>query len=694
MSKNKFLKMLSLSIFTVGLIACNGGGSDASQNQPQTQSATPPVNSDIEFPTGTVVQFAGNEIVGLAVKSYMQQNGISLGNIALNFESYPILNSLLQVTGNGTNEILAGLSALNSELQQDTLLIQIQEQQYYTSLYNLQLQIANTNNQYILNSLMSNVNTDHNTVAAWLNGVDPAGESGNMLQIFEGISSESAFNPMQTLALSQNESTFSFNTSNGSVNSDLAIAGAALGMDGSPTTTYEWNSPISSSLESMNIVSSTFYSAMQEQESLYVSSYPLQAGTNGFEVYKNWSDTLDVLYAEVLNTLLQIEATDQLRVYLYAMSPTTVTIPSYIPYQDYSSLASMESDVVYAAQYRTSSVTQMFQMIKRQVYNQYVAPVVSPTVTQSCGGRLNQEEFETITESQVSSVIGSWDGTTLNLNNCTQNNGSSINISYNVGGLCTTNTNTNPISVIGQGGGYTYPNMTTNPNNYNLYVYNGSMSCGLQNWAATTFNSNNFTPQTNPIDYLGSDNVIEYIKDDGLVTENNWQGVLTWSEAPPIASPLTSISAKVSLGTLYNMGGGNYGQDSTATPYDAFGDYNQSIMFNGFSGGSFSDQTGGMLIFDGVHAYMAVVYNNSDYDANLGLQCLPNDNTCIMGAGNGASYSMSFTNGDSISIKNNGVIGANYYQNQENNPPPVVGIPWFWITPNYSESPPFYTSGL
>jgi hypothetical protein len=672
--KNKLVNTLMLAgIVTSTLVGCNSGASGNTNNQasPTTQATSSTTQETLtSAPIGSVASVL-MDFASSTLNDYIDD---TVGKVVWN------LISGGSISGNGGQATHQALTAISQQLNtvENTL---SQQNAVLQTTYNA-IESATLGPAGTAISNMNSILVDNNTATSdWISKATSglSQQNSSLAQsIFNGYS-QAQMNESISLALLQNQSSL-FNA-NPNIASDQDSYEQYLTCDeNNATVTYDVTNlsatqqehPQSSLSENNCAVSNFLNDAINKYGVTQLSQ-----GTNIFYTTQGFDQALDLVYLQILNALTEAYAVDQVRLYLGlpVTNPSgsiNVQAPIVIPNSAYNNYALAESDLALAYNMRLANLQQLFTSAKSQLFNQFAATLVSTTTTSQCNlSYQGVDATNAINIDSNSNNAYSWDGTTLKAT-CQENNGESVNVSYNVGNLCTTNTGSNPISTIGQGGNYTYPNMTNNSNNYNLYVLNGSVSCGTQNWKTTTFNGNDFNPDTDVINTLGSANIAKVTY---RTLQNIWKGILTWSDYAPIASPVNSTTAHVQLG----------GGTSTAKAYDLSGNYNQSISISGLTTGytELSQVTGGMLIFDGVHAYMTVVYDNSDYDANVGIQCLPNDSSCSMGNAGDGSYALNFSNGDSISIKNNGTTGSNS-QGSSN--------PWYWITPNYTVSPQPYNN--
>ncbi len=675
--KNKLINTLMLAgIIATTLVGCNSGASGNPNNQTSSNQATSAttINTNQENLDSAQIGGVASVLMDFASSTLNEYIDDTVGKVIWN------LISGGSISGNGGQATHQALSAISQQLNSVENTLSEQNavlQTTYNSIESAALGPAGTE----IGNMSSTLVDNNNGTSDWISKAT-AGLGQQNVNIAESIFSGYSQAQMSediSLALLQNQAAL-FN-SNPNIASNQDSYEQYLSCDeNNPTVTYDaTNLSLTqqehpqSSLGQNNCAVSNFLNDAINKYGIT----QLTQGTNIFYTTQGFDQALDLVYLQILNALTQAYAVDQVRLYLGL--PVTnpsgsmqVQAPIVIPNSAYNNYALAESDLALAYNMRLANLQQLFSSAKSQLFNQFAGALVSTTMTNQCNLSYQGIDAESpISINSNDNNAYSWDGTTLKAT-CKENNGNSINVSYDVGDLCTTNTGSNPISVIGQGGSYTYSNMTTNSNNYNLYVLNGAVSCGTQNWKTTTFNGNNFNPDTDAINTLQSANIAKVTY---RTLQNVWNGILTWGDYAPIASPITSTTAQVSLG----------GGTSTAAAYNLNGNYNQSISISGLTTGytELSQVTAGMLVFDGVHAYMAVVYD-TDYNTSVGIQCLPNDSSCTMGTSESSGYSLSFSNGDSINIRNNGTTGTNYEDTSN---------PWYWITPNYSVLATGYTSG-
>lgn len=675
--KNKLINTLMLAgIIATTLVGCNSGANGNPNNQTSSNQAisATTINTNQENLDSAQIGGVASVLMDFASSTLNEYIDDTVGKVIWN------LISGGSISGNGGQATHQALSAISQQLNSVENTLSKQNavlQTTYNSIESAALGPAGTAISNMSSTLVDNNNGTSDWISKATAGLGQ--QNVNLAEsIFNGYS-QAQMSEDISLALLQNQAAL-FN-SNPNIASDQDSYEQYLSCDeNNPTVTYDaTNLSLTqqehpqSSLGQNNCAVSNFLNDAINKYGIT----QLAQGSNIFYTTQGFDQALDLVYLQILNALTQAYAVDQVRLYLGL--PVTnpsgnikVQAPIVIPNSAYNNYALAESDLALAYNMRLANLQQLFSSAKSQLFNQFAGTLVSNTMTSQCN--LSYQGIDAESSISINSNDNnaySWDGTTLKAT-CKENNGNSINVSYNVGDLCTTNTGSNPISVIGQGGSYTYSNMTTNSNNYNLYVLNGAVSCGTQNWKTTTFNGNNFNPDTDAINTLQSANIAKVTY---RTLQNVWNGILTWGDYAPIASPVTSTTAQVSLG----------GGTSTAAAYNLDGNYNQSISISGLTTGytELSQVTAGMLLFDGVHAYMAVVYD-TDYNTSVGIQCLPNDSSCSMGSPQNGSYSLNFSNGDNINIKNNGTIGTNY-ENDSN--------PWYWITPNYSVLATGYASG-
>lgn len=675
--KNKLINTLMLAgIIATTLVGCNSGASGNPNNQTssnQAASATT-INTNQENLDSAQISGVASVLMDFASSTLNEYIDDTVGKVIWN------LISGGSISGNGGQATHQALSAISQQLNNVENTLSEQNavlQTTYNSIESAALGPAGTAISNMSSTLVDNNNGTSDWISKATAGLGQ--QNVNLAEsIFNGYS-QAQMSEDISLALLQNQAAL-FN-SNPNIASDQDSYEQYLSCDeNNPTVTYDATNLSStqqehpqSSLGENNCAVSNFLNDAINKYGIT----QLAQGNNIFYTTQGFDQALDLVYLQILNALTQAYAVDQVRLYLGL--PVTnpsgnikVQAPIVIPNSAYNNYALAESDLALAYNMRLANLQQLFSSAKSQLFNQFAGALVSTTMTNQCN--LSYQGIDAESSISINSNDNnaySWDGTTLKAT-CKENNGNSINVSYNVGDLCTTNTGSNPISTVGQAGHYSYPNMTVNPNNYNLYVFNGAISCGTQNWKTTTFNGNNFNPDTDAINTLQSANIAKVTY---RTLQNVWNGILTWGDYAPIASPITSTTAQVSLG----------GGTSTAAAYNLNGNYNQSISISGLTTGytELSQVTAGMLVFDGVHAYMTVVYD-TDYITSVGIQCLPNDSSCSIGSAQNGSYSLNFSNGDNINIKNNGTTGTNY-ENDSN--------PWYWITPNYSVLATGYTSG-
>ncbi len=673
--KNKLINTLMLAgIIATTLVGCNSGASGNNQTSSNQATSATTINTNQESLDSAQIGGVASVLMDFASATLNEYIDDTVGKVIWN------LISGGSISGNGGQATHQALSAISQKLNSVENTLSEQNavlQTTYNSIESAALGPAGTE----IGNMSSTLVDNNNGTSDWISKAT-AGLGQQNVNIAESIFSGYSQAQMSediSLALLQNQAAL-FN-SNPNIASNQDSYEQYLSCDeNNPTVTYDaTNLSLTqqehpqSSLGQNNCAVSNFLNDAINKYGIT----QLTQGTNIFYTTQGFDQALDLVYLQILNALTQAYAVDQVRLYLGL--PVTnpsgsmqVQAPIVIPNSAYNNYALAESDLALAYNMRLANLQQLFSSAKSQLFNQFAGALVSTTMTNQCN--LSYQGIDAESSISINSNDNnaySWDGTTLKAT-CKENNGNSINVSYDVGDLCTTNTGSNPISVIGQGGSYTYSNMTTNSNNYNLYVLNGAVSCGTQNWKTTTFNGNNFNPDTDAINTLQSANIAKVTY---RTLQNVWNGILTWGDYAPIASPITSTTAQVSLG----------GGTSTAAAYNLNGNYNQSISISGLTTGytELSQVTAGMLVFDGVHAYMAVVYD-TDYNTSVGIQCLPNDSSCTMGTSESSGYSLSFSNGDSINIRNNGTTGTNYEDTSN---------PWYWITPNYSVLATGYTSG-
>lgn len=668
--KNKLINTLMLAgIIATTLVGCNSGASGNANNQPSTTQAIPSnINTSVETldsaPIGNItsdlIDFASSEL-----SSYVEN---TVGKVVWNLISNGNINgnNNAQWTHQALNAISNQLNTVENTLSEQNAVLQTT----YNSIESAALGPAGTAISNMSSILIDNNTGTNDWISKATNGLGQ--ENTNLaLSIFNGYT-QAQMNESISQALLQNQS--SLFSSNPNIASEQDSYEQYLSCDeNNPTVTYDaTNLSLTqqehpqSSLSSNNCAVSNFLNDAINKYGIT----QLTAGNNIFYTTQGFDQALDLVYLQILNALTQAYAVDQVRLYLGLpiTNPTgdkRIQAPIVIPNSAYNNYALAESDLALAYNMRLANLQQLFASAKSQLFNQFAGALVSTTMSSQCNLSYQGIDAESsITMDSNANNPYSWDGTTLKAT-CKENNGNATSITYNVGDLCTTNTGSNPISTVGEAGHYAYPNMTVNPNNYNLYVFNGAISCGTQNWKTTIFNSNNVTPDT---DIISSE--LQSANIGRAAGQNAWSGILSWDNYLPIASPVTSSTVQVSFGDGNN----------TATAYNQDGDYNQSISISGLTTGytQVSQVTGGVLIFDGAHAYMIVAYDNSLNDTYVGIQCLPNDNSCNIGTSGNNGYSLSFTNGDSINIRNNGGTGTNYEDTSN---------PWYWITPSYAVVP-------
>lgn len=667
--KNKLINTLMLAgIIATTLVGCNSGASGNVNNQASTtQTASNTTNTNAETLDSAPIGSISSVLMDFASATLNEYIDDTVGKVVWN------LISGGSISGNSGQATQQTLNAINQELNhvEDTL---AQQNAVLQTTYNVIESTALGSTGTAISKITETLVDNNNATSDWITKAT-SGLGQQNVSIAEGIFggySQAQMNESISLALLQNQSSL--------FSSNPKIAGTQdsyeqfLSCDeNNSTVTYDATNlsltqqehPQSSLLQNNCAVANFLNDAINQY-----GITQLTQGSNIFYTTQGFDQALDLVYLKILNAMTEAYAVDQVRLYLGlpVTNPSgsiNIQAPIVIPSSAYNNYALAESDLALAYNMRLANLQQLFASAKSQLFNQFAGALVSTTMTSQCNLSYQGIDAEsTITMDSNGNNPYSWDGTTLKAS-CKENNGNAISITYNVGDLCTTNTGSNPISTVGEAGHYSYPNMTVNPNNYNLYVFNGAVSCGTQNWKTTIFNSNNVTPDTNIISSeLQSANI-------GRATgQNAWNGILSWDNYLPIASPVTSSTVQVSFGDGNN----------TAAAYNQDGDYNQSISISGLTTGytQVSQVTGGMLIFDGAHAYMAVVYDNSLHDTYVGIQCLPNDNSCTMGTSGNSGYSLSFTNGDSINIRNNGGTGTNYEDTSN---------PWYWITPSYAVVP-------
>ncbi|AUR51448.1 hypothetical protein [Aquella oligotrophica] len=667
--KNKLINTLMLAgIIATTLVGCNSGASGNVNNQASTtQTASNTTNTNAETLDSAPIGSISSVLMDFASATLNEYIDDTVGKVVWN------LISGGSISGNSGQATQQTLNAINQELNhvEDTL---AQQNAVLQTTYNVIESTALGSTGTAISKITETLVDNNNDTSDWITKAT-SGLGQQNVSIAEGIFggySQAQMNESISLALLQNQSSL--------FSSNPKIAGTQdsyeqfLSCDeNNSTVTYDATNlsltqqehPQSSLLQNNCAVANFLNDAINQY-----GITQLTQGSNIFYTTQGFDQALDLVYLKILNAMTEAYAVDQVRLYLGlpVTNPSgsiNIQAPIVIPNSAYNNYALAESDLALAYNMRLANLQQLFASAKSQLFNQFAGALVSTTMTSQCNLSYQGIDAEsTITMDSNGNNPYSWDGTTLKAS-CKENNGNAISITYNVGDLCTINTGSNPISTVGEAGHYSYPNMTVNPNNYNLYVFNGAVSCGTQNWKTTIFNSNNVTPDTDIISSeLQSANI-------GRATgQNAWNGILSWDNYLPIASPVTSSTAQVSFGDGNN----------TAAAYNQDGDYNQSISISGLTTGytQVSQVTGGMLIFDGAHAYMAVVYDNSLHDTYVGIQCLPNDNSCTMGTSGNSGYSLSFTNGDSINIRNNGGTGTNYEDTSN---------PWYWITPSYAVVP-------
>lgn len=668
--KNKLINTLMLAgIIATTLVGCNSGASGNPNNQTSSNQATSAttINTNQESLDSAQIGGVASVLMDFASSTLNEYIDDTVGKVIWNLISG---GSISGNSGQATHQALSAISqqlnSVENTLSEQNAVLQTT----YNSIESAALGPAGTAISNMSSTLVDNNNGTSDWISKATAGLGQ--QNVNLAEsIFNGYS-QAQMSEDISLALLQNQAAL-FN-SNPNIASDQDSYEQYLSCDeNNPTVTYDaTNLPSTqqahpqSSLSENNCAVSNFLNDALNKYGIT----QLAQGNNIFYTTQGFDQALDLVYLQILNALTQAYAVDQVRLYLGL--PVTnpsgnikVQAPIVIPNSAYNNYALAESDLALAYNMRLANLQQLFSSAKSQLFNQFAGALVSTTMTNQCN--LSYQGIDAESSISINSNDNnpySWDGTTLKAT-CKENNGNSISVSYNVGDLCTTNTGSNPISTVGQAGHYSYPNMTVNPNNYNLYVFNGAISCGTQNWKTTTFNGNNFTPDT---DIISSELKSANIYEGG--GQNAWNGILSWDNYLPIASPVSNLTAQISLGDGNN----------TAAAYNQDGDYNQSISISGLTTGytQLSQVTGGMLIFDGAHAYMAVVYDNSLHDTYVGIQCLPNDSSCTMGTSENSGYSLSFSNGDSINIRNNGTTGTNYEDTSN---------PWYWITPSYAVVP-------
>lgn len=636
-TKKKLVKYLAIAFLsTVTLTACSGGSGSSGSTSTQPP-ITDPETSTWEF-TVDLFDFAKSIYGGIAPISPYLWNYMTTGSLEKPLTPNQLWNrKALEKIEGGINLLI------NNQNEEFTILNNIYEQQLQDNVYyQSQAFIDYTSN---MDSLNHNIGEWIYSTVKTATGSESAAFSAK--EAFNGGSSKNTLSSDTMKILMKDpkglQNVMQLNTI-GNVTFDEAIAQLACDSN----VSYSWNAknndirhpaPVLAPTSTcafaglLNALNGQFAESLGKVTVSWAASefntltmttpgstqiYGTQ-GSNTFAQLQRYYYTIDALHLQTIKTLGRAYQADQARVYFFthlANAANYVSLPTAVAALDSGSYAAAESDLKLSYETRVMFVESMVQQAKEQALQAALGSVASSGMS-TCGVNVNQiESSQTIFESNVPY----WDGNTLTVTCNSKRYESTITTTTPLSTMCMTLS----------------PNISNPSASYNLVVSDGYIKCGQGQYLYTPV-LNHYTSNSTQFEYdktppLGNYGGAYYLANAYQYSNGTLDVYWAWngggSQQPQWIYPYVFKNN----GFSYSANSGEYTGTYTFGPLG-----NLSNGINGWvigvgSNNDFEGSSGGgVIVDDGVHAYM-VTGTGINYNASaFVIECIPNDPNCTAG---------------------------------------------------------------